>query len=136
MDYDTNWSDGKHVLITGASDGIGRELARNLANKCRKITLIARGEDRLKKLKKELQKLKADIEIYPMDVRDTEKLQSLVNKIYEEVLELEKSDTESNFREELADIILVVMNYARHLKIDIEGELIKKINKNQKKWEK
>ena len=56
MDYDTNWSDGKHALITGASDGIGRELARNLAKKCRKITLIARGEDRLKTLKKELQK--------------------------------------------------------------------------------
>lgn len=83
MNYDTRWADGKHALITGASDGIGRELARNLAKKCRKVTLIARGEDRLKKLKNELQKSKADIEIYPMDVLDIEKMQNLIEKIYE-----------------------------------------------------
>ncbi len=83
MEYNIRWADGKHALITGASDGIGRELARNLANKCRKLTLIARGQERLKKLKKELKDSKSDIEIYPMDIRDSVKMTNLIEKIYE-----------------------------------------------------
>jgi short-subunit dehydrogenase len=40
----------KHVLITGASDGIGLAIARLLATKGYTITAVARSEDKLKKL--------------------------------------------------------------------------------------
>ena len=42
------------ILITGASSGIGKELAKKLANKSKKLFLVARSIDKLNFLKKEL----------------------------------------------------------------------------------
>ena len=53
-------------------------------------------------------------------------LQEFIDKIDEEVNEFK----ESNEPEELADIILVCLNLARHFNIDIEKELMNKISKN------
>lgn len=56
-------------------------------------------------------------------------MQDFVNKLDEEVAEFK----EFYEAEELADIILVCLNLARHFNIDIEKELLKKIeiNKNR-----
>lgn len=51
-------------------------------------------------------------------------------KLIEEVDELYNFSSEENFREELADVILVCFNWAEHEGIDIEKELQKKIDKN------
>ena len=40
------------ILITGASSGIGKELARNLSNKVKKLFLLARSLDKLSLLKR------------------------------------------------------------------------------------
>ena len=45
----------ENILITGASSGIGEELTRNLANKSKKLFLLARSLDKLNLLKKELE---------------------------------------------------------------------------------
>lgn len=69
-----------------------------------------------------------------------------IDKIFEEASELEEIINEindkkptnkmfENFNEELADIILVCLNCAKHLDIDIEKELIKKIKKNYERSE-
>ena len=58
-----------------------------------------------------------------------------LNKIYEEVNELEECflDLHFDINEELADVILVCLNIAKHYNIDIENELLTKIeiNKNR-----
>jgi uncharacterized protein len=47
--------DGCNALITGASAGIGREFARQLAGRAQSLILIARREQRLNELRDELQ---------------------------------------------------------------------------------
>ncbi len=61
------------ILITGASSGIGREMARQLAPKCDKIVLAARNTERLEALKKELAQSCADVEVFsgPLDEPET-----------------------------------------------------------------
>ena len=53
------------ILITGASSGIGKELAKKLANKSKKMYLVARSSDKLNLLKKEL-KEKNPLFVYNM----------------------------------------------------------------------
>ena len=45
----------KTALITGASSGIGKEFAKIHAEKGGNLVIIARSEDKLNELKKELQ---------------------------------------------------------------------------------
>lgn len=45
---------GKTIVITGASDGIGREIALNLASKAVKVVLVARNEQKLQSVQAEI----------------------------------------------------------------------------------
>lgn len=60
------------VLITGASAGIGREFARQLAPVVSTMVLVARRADRLETLELELKVINPDLEIFsrPLDLRD------------------------------------------------------------------
>ena len=53
--------DGSTILLTGASSGIGRELARQLAHRARTLILVARRADRLEELREELEPFRVGI---------------------------------------------------------------------------
>lgn len=64
--------------------------------------------------------------------RNTTKFQFIL-KIKEELYELESafhSGDSENLKEEMADVILTVLNFAHHFNIDIEMEMKSKIKKN------
>jgi short-subunit dehydrogenase len=56
------------VLITGASAGIGREFARQLAQAAGSLILVARRQDRLKTLELELKLINPELEIFIQQV--------------------------------------------------------------------
>ena len=58
----------KYAMITGASSGIGREFARQLARKGYSLILVARREIRLKKLAEELEKYGSNTKIIAADL--------------------------------------------------------------------
>jgi NTP pyrophosphatase (non-canonical NTP hydrolase) len=73
-------------------------------------------------------------------ITPTTTLFEFLDKLDEEVEELNKealiSKEWSNLPEELADVILVCLNMAKHFDIDIEQELKKKIKINQQRAKK
>lgn len=68
------------VLITGASSGIGRDMARILSDKYEEMVLVGRNEDRLKQLKDELKDSKANIKIIPIDLSNYDNCIKLYNE--------------------------------------------------------
>lgn len=58
------------ALITGASSGIGRDMARDMAKRGYDLALVARNEEGLEKIKKELQEqyTKIKIDTYALDL--------------------------------------------------------------------
>lgn len=73
----------KTVWITGASDGIGKELATQLAQQGAKIILTARNVQKLNKVK---DSLTGDGHlVYPMDLMDGEKIPSAVEEVLSKI---------------------------------------------------
>ncbi len=67
--------DGCAALITGASAGIGREFARQLATRTRTLVLVARREQRLNELREELHSRNAQLSVHTRVVDLCDKIQ-------------------------------------------------------------
>lgn len=68
------------VLITGASQGIGRETALLFARQGYDVVLAARQADRLEAVAQEIQRLGRTALAVPTDVKDPEQVQNLLQK--------------------------------------------------------
>lgn len=70
------------VLITGASSGIGRDMARVFANKGYNLVLVARNEEQLKKIAEELkEKNQIEVQTIEMDLSIVENCKELHKKV-------------------------------------------------------
>lgn len=72
---------GKTVWITGASSGIGREVALKMSERGARLILSARSEDQLKDLAAECE---SDALVLPMDVSEKENFDDVKDTIEEE----------------------------------------------------
>jgi NADP-dependent 3-hydroxy acid dehydrogenase YdfG len=72
---------GKTVLITGASKGIGRRLALDLARQGANLGLVARSSDELKKVKSEAEKTGATVLTFNGSVADEKLVSRAVEKM-------------------------------------------------------
>lgn len=73
------------ALITGASSGLGAEMARILSDMGVDLILVARRKTRLAKLKSEL---KTDVEIIPMDISSTFNCMDLYNQVKDKNIDI------------------------------------------------
>jgi NAD(P)-dependent dehydrogenase (short-subunit alcohol dehydrogenase family) len=75
--------DGKVVLVTGASYGIGEATARKLAAAGATVLLVARSGDRLEELKQQISKAGGRAYAYTTDVSDPESVDALAAEVLE-----------------------------------------------------
>lgn len=72
----------KVAIVTGASDGLGREVSLKLAKEGVSLALIARNEEKLNKVKEEAVKLGSPkVVCYPCDIQDKGQIKKTVQKI-------------------------------------------------------
>lgn len=72
------------ALVTGASSGIGRDIARELAKRKYNIIAVARNEDALNQLKKELEeKYKINVDVKSINLIDREACEKLHQEVKE-----------------------------------------------------
>lgn len=71
------------VLITGASSGIGREIARQLRDEARTLILVARREDRLRELADELTATRPELVVHvqPCDLADADATVAMLDRV-------------------------------------------------------
>ena len=86
-----NGIDGCNALITGASAGIGREFARQLAARARTLVLVARREQRLIELRDELRNRNARLQVHTrmVDLCDKSQIDELVRWLKENKIEID-----------------------------------------------
>jgi short-subunit dehydrogenase len=76
-----------YILITGASTGIGAEMAKQLAEKKYNLILVARSIDKLEKLKEDLvSNYKIEAIVLPADLSQTNGAQQLYNEVKSRLL--------------------------------------------------
>jgi short-subunit dehydrogenase len=77
--------EGKIVLITGASGGIGAETARQFAELGAHVLLLARDEIRLGQVAKDIERHHGAAKIFPVDVGDNIAVKDAAERIKKEV---------------------------------------------------
>ena len=75
----------KVVVITGASAGLGRAIARLFAKQGAKIALIARGKDGLEATLKEVEDMGSHAVAIPLDVSDSKALEAAADLVEEKL---------------------------------------------------
>lgn len=77
--------DGMKALITGASSGIGADMARILSRRGYDLILVARNKERLEKLKQELT---TSVQIISLDLSSTFNCMKLYNKVKKQDIDI------------------------------------------------
>jgi NAD(P)-dependent dehydrogenase (short-subunit alcohol dehydrogenase family) len=75
---------GKTVIITGASSGIGKAAAQKIADAGGIPLLVARSEDKLQETKEEIERNGGTAYVYSADLSDYDSIDALVEKIFSE----------------------------------------------------
>ena len=76
--------EGKRILITGASSGIGREVALRVGEAGGIVLLVARTREKLEEVAKEIEELGGTAHVHPADLSDTADIERMANEVVEQ----------------------------------------------------
>jgi NAD(P)-dependent dehydrogenase (short-subunit alcohol dehydrogenase family) len=76
--------EGRVVLVTGASSGIGRAVAAHVARHGAKVMLVSRTQQRLEELRVEIEALGGSAWVYPTDLSDLDACERMGRRVLEE----------------------------------------------------
>jgi short-subunit dehydrogenase len=114
--------DGKVVWITGASSGIGRDMAREFAREGAKLVVSARRQDRLQELQDELAKeFDAECHLAPCDVTDEAQVKAAVAAAVERFGGLDVAVANAGFGVAGRIERLEVADWRRQLDVNVIG---------------
>jgi NAD(P)-dependent dehydrogenase (short-subunit alcohol dehydrogenase family) len=74
--------DGKVAVITGASQGIGRDMAKLLGHAGARVALVARNEEKLRALAAEMKDEGIDTMFYPCDITKVDHISEMMTQVY------------------------------------------------------
>ncbi|PIC64914.1 2,4-dienoyl-CoA reductase [Sporosarcina sp. P13] len=74
---------GKTVIVTGGSSGLGKAMAIKFANEGANVVITGRNAERLDIAKEEIEQLGGSVFPFQMDVRDTAQVEEMVRKTTE-----------------------------------------------------
>jgi uncharacterized protein len=79
------------ALVTGASAGIGREFARQLAGRAGSVALVARRRERLEQLRNELTKgnPNLNVHVYDVDLADKTQVDALIESLARDKIDID-----------------------------------------------
>lgn len=108
------------ALITGASSGIGRDMAYYLASKNIDLILVARRKEELVKIKKELTNV--SVEVMPLDLTEMDNLELLYNEVSKKDIDIlinnagfglfgEFSETNLERELKMIDLNIIALHY-------------------------
>ncbi|PLS01664.1 SDR family NAD(P)-dependent oxidoreductase [Neobacillus cucumis] len=72
---------GKNIVITGASGGIGADIAKLCAANGANLVLLARSIDKLEQLKLTLEQHQISVDVFQLDVSDTDRIKEVFEQI-------------------------------------------------------
>ena len=76
--------DGKRILITGASSGIGREVALKIGEAGGTVFLVARTREKLGEVAREVEERGGTAHVHPADLSDTGDIERMANEVVEQ----------------------------------------------------
>lgn len=76
---------GKTVLVTGASSGIGAAISKAMAKAGGRVLLLARREDELRRVADEIRQAGGEASVYPVDLADSSAVMEVAQRIKAEV---------------------------------------------------
>jgi short-subunit dehydrogenase len=75
---------GRTIMITGASSGIGKATALEVAKRGAIVLLVARREDELNAVRAEIESARGTAYVYPCDLTDAEAVDALIKQVMAE----------------------------------------------------
>jgi len=116
--------EGKSIVVTGASSGMGREIVRLFAMEGAKVTAVARRRERLEELRNELRDAPGTVEIFAGDVSLRETNEGMIAFARERFGRLDALINNAGVMDDMSPVGDVTdENYERIMKINLYGPI-------------